>query len=188
MDGSSYLMAAMGFQGVDAAEVINRGLGAGGLCVTSEEARLIADSRAEMLSEVERVEFGTPAIVSIAEAVATSSCLSQGSFVDDLVGLQSAFYRVRDELPAEVPDAEIVDAFRGCLDARGGVDLMAFLDAEEIMRYSEDYLSAVDSDAKDEYRIVDDEGRAYVFSEDEWAYDEQAAGWDGERWTDDWSD
>lgn len=188
MDGSSYLMATIGFQGVDVAEVINRGLGAGGLCVTSEEARLIADSRAKMLSEVERVEFGTPAIVPIVEAVVTSPYLSHGCLADDLIELQGVFYRVRDELAAEVPDVETIDALRGCLDACGGVNLVASLDTEEIMRYSEDYTSAADSVAGDGYRLVDDGGRVYVFNEDEWAYGEQAAGWDGERWTDDWND
>ena len=39
-----------------------------------------------------------------------------------------------------------------------------------------------------EYRIVDEEGREYSFDPAEWGYDEQASGWDGEGWSDDWLD
>lgn len=32
------------------------------------------------------------------------------------------------------------------------------------------------------YAITDDAGRAYRWDPDEWAFDEQAPGWDGEPW------
>lgn len=56
------------------------------------------------------------------------------------------------------------------------------------MRHSEEYARATEIENACEYRIVDDEGRIYAFDPTEWDYDEQANGWDGERWADDCND
>ena len=98
--------------------VVNKGLAVAGLTIAREDARVLAEMRAESLDYHELVEFGTPAIATIAEAVASSPCLSQDSVVQTLADLQGSFYALRDELPAEVPDDEIAEALRGCLDLR----------------------------------------------------------------------
>ena len=139
--------------------LINARLQPGGMSITAEEARMLAASRTELLTEAERVEFGTPAIVEIAAAVATSSHLSQSNVAETLFELQGAFYAIRDELPADVPDAEIVEALRGCLDTWGDTATITSMPAEEVMRFSAEYARAEDAGAFSEYRITDDEGR-----------------------------
>ena len=169
-------------------EEVNRRLSAGGLSISHEDARMLAEGRAEALADAERVEFGTPAIVEIARAVADSPCLSQPDATEVLAELQCAFYAVRNELPAEVPDEEIAGAMRGCLDAWGDAATVASMLAEEIMSFSEEDARASEVVGCGEYRITDDEGRVYVFDPDEWDYDEHADGWDGEGWADGWDD
>lgn len=167
---------------------VNERLAAGGLSISREDALMLARRRGEALAEAGRVEFGTPAIVAIAEAVSSSPCLSLDDIADGLAELQDAFYVIRDELPADVPDAEIADALRGCLDAWGDAAEVASLPTEEVMRFSDEYVRMAESEENGGYRIVDDEGRAYAFDPADWGYDEQADGWDGERWADGWDD
>lgn len=164
--------------------VVNKGLAVAGLTIAREDARVLAEMRAESLDYHELVEFGTPAIATIAEAVASSPCLSQDSVVQTLADLQGSFYALRDELPAEVPDDEIAEALRGCLDATGDSAEVAEAPADEIMAFSAEFVRARVTENETGYRIVDDEGRAYVFDPADWDYDEQAKGWDGERWSD----
>ena len=57
-----------------------------------------------------------------------------------------------------------------------------------MVAFSEEYRSAREMEGEGVYRIVDDEGSMYEFGSAEWGYDEQAAGWDGEGWADDWDD
>ena len=167
---------------------VNKRLAGGGLSITVEDAQMLSDRRAEALSDSGRVEFGQPAIVALAEAVATSPCLSPNEVAHDLAELQDAFYAIRSELPADVPDAEIAEALRGCLDEWGDAATVASMPAEEVMSFSAEYVRTADADCSETYRITDDEGRTYVFNPDEWDYDEHANGWDGERWADDWDD
>ncbi len=167
---------------------MNRLLAVGGLSISREDARMLAARRAEALAEAERVEFGTPAIVAIVEAVATSPCLLQSNVADTLAELQEAFYVIRSELSVDVPDAEIVEALRGCLDEWGDAAMVASMPTEEVMSFAAEYARAAQSEGLEAYRIVDDEGRAYAFDPIEWDYNERVDGWDGERWADDWDD
>lgn len=167
---------------------VNRQLATRGFSISHEDVRMLVAGRTEALAEARRVEFGKPAIVEIAGAIATSPCLTQATIADTLAELQDAFYAIRDELPADIPDAEISEALRGCLDKWGDAATIASLPAEEVMRFSAEYARTTEAENRDEYRIVDDEGRVYTTRPSEWDYDEYADGWDGERWTDDWSD
>ncbi|MBO7674460.1 MAG: hypothetical protein J6S63_05570 [Atopobiaceae bacterium] len=167
---------------------VNARLAAGGLSITSEDARMIAARRTEALAEVERFEFGVPAIVLLAEALATSPNLSQRDVAHDLAELQDAFYAIRDELPTDVPDYVIAEALRGCLDAWGDTAEVASMPPVEVMRFSDEYARMAETGVSSEYQIVDDEGRVYSFDPEKWDYDEHANGWDGERWDDDWGD
>ena len=169
--------------------VVNERLAMAGLSITRDDALMLVERRAESLAEVERVEFGQPAVVAIAEALANSPFLVEGSVADVLAELQDAFYALRDGLPVDVPDAEVIEALRGCFDAHGGdVDEVAALPKGEVMAFSEEYRLAQKAENEGAYRIVDDEGRVYTFGPAEWDYDERADGWNGERWSDDWDD
>lgn len=166
---------------------VNQQLGKAGLSITHEEARMLAQRRAETLADTERVEFGTPALAMVTEAVATSPCLVRSDTAHVLADLQDAFYALRDELPVDVPDAEIAEALRGWLDAWGDAAGAAEASVEEVMAFSPEYARAQEVSG-DTYRIVDDGGRTYTFDPVEWDSDEQADGWHGERWADGWND
>ena len=99
---------------------INEHLAVAGLSITLEDAVMLAKQRAELLAKVERVEFGPPAIATIAEAVAASPFLMQDNVVDVLTELQEAFYALRNDLSIDIPDAEIVEALRGGFDTYEG--------------------------------------------------------------------
>ena len=161
-------------------------LAAAGITVSREDALALAARREEILLELERVEFGQPAVLSLAEALAGSPHLAYADAADTLSRLQDGFYALRDELPVDVPDAEIVEALLGCLDELGDAAELAATPADEVMAHSPAYVSAREAEEAMAYRIVDDEGRTYSFGPTEWEYDEFAPGWDGERWSDDW--
>lgn len=183
------LLFMSGGEGDAVLAAVNGRLAVAGLSITREDALMLAERRVESLATVERVEFGAPAVVAIAEAIVGSPFLMEGGVADALAELQEAFYALRDELPIDVPDAEIVEALRGCFDAyEGDAAEVAALPREEVMALSEEYRSSFASAAQGAYRIIDDEGRAYAFNPAEWDYDEQAEGWNGEEWTGDWDD
>lgn len=165
---------------------INRCLAGAGISLTHEDVLTLAARRAESLTSLERVEFGTPAIAAIAKAVGDSPHLTQKNAAASLALLQDAFYSLRDELPIDVPDDEIVEALQGCLDELGDAAEVAAIPTDELMAYSKEFVQALEAEHEDGYRIVDDEGRVYAFDSNEWDYDETSPGWDGERWADDW--
>lgn len=189
MDAMSYLMGQTAVGRDSIMQEVNDRLAAGDLFVTHEESRQLARRRAESLAATDRVEFGTPAVVGIAEAVATSPHLEQKELLETLSDLQETFYELRADLEVDVPDTEILEALRSCFDACGGdASEVASMPTGEIMAFSEDYCQALEYENAASYRISDVEGRIYAFDPAQWSYDEQSCGWDGERWDDDWDD
>lgn len=187
MDAIKMLVTSMRGKGA-LLSAISTFLSATGISITREDAAMLVESRAASLAETERIEFGRPAIVAIAEAVASSSYLTRENAASTLAELQDAFYALRDELPLGVSDDEIIEALCGCLDVMGDAAEVSRLSPEEVMAFSEEYCRAHDAEDTDVYRIIDDDGRVYTLSPSEWDYDETAPGWEGERWDDDWND
>lgn len=171
--------------GISALDRVSKRLAAGGLSLSEEDAQVLAECRAEALSETGRIEFGESAIVALADAFAHSPVLLQENLARDFSGLLSAFYTLRDELPVDIPDTEIIDALCNCFDECADVEAIASMPTEEVMLFSREYQHAVEAELSAGYRIVDDEGHAYTFNEAEWEYDECANGWEGEEWSDD---
>ena len=87
-----------------------------------------------------------------------------------------------------MPDDDIIEALAICLDELGDASEVATMSNDEITAFSKDYVKELEAEDAAAYRIVDDEGRAYVFDSAGWDYDEEAPGWDGEGWSDDWDD
>ena len=113
-DTSAFLMSAG--DGGSILSAVNVRLAEAGIAITREDALKLVESRNEDLAELERVEFGRPAVVAIAEAVAGSPLLTRDCACDTLSQLQDVFYAVRGELPVDVPDGETIEAFAICLD------------------------------------------------------------------------
>lgn len=185
MDISNWFMAPSEYEAAALLSGINDRLVAEGLSLSSVEAQMLAEHRAEVLADAERIEFGKPAILSIVEAFAASPVLLQDNLVHTLSELLSIFYTLRNDLPIDIPDVEIIEALRECFDIHGDVDVLAAMESDAIMRFSDDYVQAIDVENNGEYRITDNEGREYIFKQSDWDYDEQASGWNGEEWSDD---
>lgn len=163
-----------------------------GLSLTRGQVADIDVARREALAACERVEFTAGAADALVVAFADSPYLGQNDAGEVLAEVMGVFYDVREDVPVDVPDDEVLVALRRAFDAAGGdveaVDAPAI--AGELMAQ---VLRAAceagnrDDDAADVpgvYRIADDAGRVYCWSSD-WEYDEFAPGWDGERWADD---
>lgn len=164
---------------------INSHLVSAGITITASEATDLAMHRDLCLLDNERIEFGTPAVVTIARELALSPCLEARNAADTLTRLQEVFYRTRDELSVEVPDSEIIEAICHCFDELGSAFDVATLPTEELMTFSKIYQQAQESTEEACYCLTDDTGRTYMFDPTEWDYDETAPGWNGEKWDDD---
>lgn len=180
-------LAPFGDDGM-ALAAINKGLVPSGLSLSPQDMQALAERRTAALADTERIEFGIPVVLSIAGAIAHSPWLTQANVARTLAQLQDSFYALRDELPIHVPDGEIVEALQRAFDTWGDASAVAAMPPAEIMAFSPEYERATEAEASEAYRIVDDEGRAYTYDPTQWDYDEQAPGWDGERWSDDWND
>jgi len=119
--GETIAFLLLGEGGGAVLAAVHEQLAQAGLSITREDALMLAERRAESLRAVERVEFGTPALAAIAEAIASSPFLMQDNVADALAELQDAFYLLRDDLPVEAPDAEIAEALRNFRRARGAL-------------------------------------------------------------------
>lgn len=124
----------------------------------------------------------------IARELAESNALTNTNVASTLVVLQDCFYQTRDELSVDVPDGEIIEAQIGCYIEQGDATDVAKTSAEEIMSHSRSYRQAQIEPEQSNYRITDDEGRAYTFDPREWECEETAPGWDGEEWAGDWDE
>lgn len=165
--------------------IINSHLASAGITITASEAADLAIHRDLCLRDNERIEFGTPTVVTIARELALSPCLEARNAADTLTRLQEVFYRTRDELAIEVPDSEIIEAVCHCFDELGSAFDVATLPTEELMTFSKTYRQAQESTEEACYCLTDDTGHTYTFDPTEWDYDETAPGWNGEKWDDD---
>ena len=153
MDTNAWLAVSQGTSSEELLANVNEHLSVFRLTITLEDAQMPMRRRTASLAEIERIEFGNPAILTIPEAIASSPCLSQGDVAASLATLQDAFYDLRDELPVEVPDTEIAEALRGCLDAWGDAATVATIPVDEDMGYSKEYVRAPETASCAEYRI-----------------------------------
>lgn len=167
---------------------INAQLAPAGIVITREEARELAERRVQCLNEIERIEFGVPAISLIAQELAESGALANANLAQTLATLQDCFYLIRDELPVDVPDREIAEALAATFIEQGDAADVAKTPTEGTMAHSKSYRQAQEETERSGHRITDDEGRTYTFDPAKWEYDETAPGWDGEKWGGDWNE
>lgn len=139
-----------------------------------EENREVALRRREALAATGRLELNDSAMRLLAQTFVAEF----GEFLPEAV---DAFYALRDELPASIPDEEIVDELVATATCLGGnVEGVDIPDLARELRNKDDSMS--------HYSITDDAGHAYCWDPQQWNYDEFALGWDGERWEADYGD
>ena len=132
------------------------------------------------------------AVDALVLAFAGSPYLGQCDVGEVLAEVMGVFYDVREDVPIDAPDDEVLAALRRAFATVGGdveaIDAPAIageLMARELRAACE--MGNRDDDVADAsgvYRIADDTGRVYCWLLD-WEYDEFAPGWDGERRADD---
>ena len=147
-----------------------------GLMLTAGQALDIANAEKSCLAESNRVSFGGSAAEKIVRGFATSPFVPKDEAASVLVGLTEAFYELRDDYPASVTDAEIIESLKLLFDdeAAGDVETAAAL-AREALSSRQGFST---------YEIADEGGKVYRWDPGEWHDDVRADGWYGERWED----
>ena len=164
-------------------------LGARGVRLTPREIAEIDRCRATQLAQTERIEFDPWGPSMLLEELAAAPFVNPDVFIETALPVLEVFYELRSSAPTSIDDEEIASAV---IDALGseegsveGVDWTSVLDALMEAGYAP---AATESDARplppEAYSVTDDEGKTYRWEGDEWAYDEFACGWDGEKWED----
>lgn len=147
-----------------------------GLSLTPEQVQHIVEAEGACLAERGRIVFGEGTAVRLVREFASSPYASGCDTERIFRELLEVFYELRDDLPASVTDAEIVEALRDSFDgeAAGDVRLALEMAKEPLCARS----------ALDTYVISDAEGKTYHWDPGDWDEDVRANGWLGERWGD----
>lgn len=164
-------------------------LGARGVRLTPREIAEIDRCRTAQLAQTERIEFDPWGPSMLLEELAAAPFVNPDVFIETALPALEAFYELRSSAPTSIDDEEIASAIVDALGSEEGsvesVDWTSVLDALMEAGYAP---AATESDAPPlppgAYSVTDDEGKTYRWEGDEWAYDEFACGWNGERWED----
>ena len=160
-----------------------------GARLTPGEIAEIDRCRATQLVQTERVEFDPWGPSMLLEELAAAPFVNPDVFIETALPALEAFYELRSSAPTSIDDEEIASAIVGALSSEEGpvegVDWTSVLDALMEAGYApattEPGAPPIPPEA---YSATDDEGKTYRWEDDEWAYDEFACGWNGERWED----
>lgn len=164
-------------------------LGARGARLTPREIAEIDRCRATQLAQTERIEFDPWGPSMLLEELAAAPFVNPDVFIETALPVLEVFYDLRSSAPTSIDNEEIASAIVDALSSEEGsvegVDWTSVLDA----LMEADYAPAATEPGApplppESYSVTDDEGRTYRWEGDEWAYDEFACGWDGEKWED----
>ena len=164
-------------------------LGAWGARLAPREIAKIDRCRATQLAQTERIEFDPWGPSMLLEELAAAPFVNPDVFIETALPALEAFYELRSSAPTSIDDEEIASAIVDALGSEEGsvegVDWTSVLDA----LMEADYAPAATGPGApplppEAYSVTDDEGKTYRWEGGEWAYDEFACGWNGERWED----
>lgn len=147
-----------------------------GCNLSNREVEEVVRTETACLAESGRICFGEGASALLIWTFSDSAFFT-GNVVNTLMDLVESFYELRDDLPAQVTDQEIVEALRDCFDGEAAGDVGLALSL------SKDSLSSCEG--MQAYEITDEDGLLYRWDPDEWLDDVAADGWYGERWGED---
>ena len=164
-------------------------LAARGAHLTPREIAEIDRCRTTQLAQTERIEFDPWGPSMLLEELAAAPFVNPDVFIETALPALEVFYELRSSAPTSIDDEEIaptiVDALGSEEGSVEGVDWTSVLDALMEAGYAP---AATETGAPplppEPYSVTDDEGKTYRWEGDEWAYDEFACGWNGERWED----
>ena len=147
-----------------------------GCDLSNREVEEVVRAEAACLTESGRICFGEGVSARLIRAFSDSAYFT-GNVANTLMDLVESFYELRDDLPAQVTDQEIVEALRDCFDGEAAGDVGLALSL------SKDSLSSCEGIRA--YEITDEDGLLYRWDPDEWLDDVATDGWHGERWSED---
>ena len=147
-----------------------------GCDLSNREVEEVVRAEAACLTESGRTCFGEGVSARLIRAFSDSAYFT-GNVANTLMDLVESFYELRDDLPAQVTDQEIVEALRDCFDGEAAGDVGLALSL------SKDSLSSCEGMRA--YEITDEDGLLYRWDPDEWLDNVKTDGWYGERWGED---
>ena len=164
-------------------------LDARGARLTPKEIAEIDHCRATQLAQTERIEFDPWGPSMLLEELAAAPFVNPDVFIETALPALEVFYELRNSAPTSIDDEEISSAIVDALGSEEGsvegVDWTSVLDALMEAGYAPAATEPAAPPLPPEaYSVTDNEGKIYRWEGDEWAYDEFACGWNGERWED----
>ena len=164
-------------------------LDARGARLAPKEIAEIARCRATQLAQTERIEFDPWGPSMLLEELAAAPFVNPDVFIETALPALEVFYELRSSAPTSIDDEEIASAIVDALGSEEGsvegVDWTSVLDALMEADYAPEATESGTPPLPPEaYSVTDDEGKTYRWEGGEWAYDEFACGWNGERWED----
>jgi hypothetical protein len=105
-------------------ESCNREIGRHGLSLSTEDIQALVAGRLESLEVSERVEFGGGVAKDLVLAFASSSYVSQATFVQQVLELQDLFYEFKNESLEQIPDDELIAKMRSLFDDVANGDMV----------------------------------------------------------------
>lgn len=162
-------------------------LAARGARLAPREIAEIDRCRATQLAQTERIEFDPWGPSMLLEELAAAPFVNPDVFIEIALPALEVFYELRSSAPTSIDDEEIASAIVDALGSEEGsvesVDWTSVLDALMEVDYAPAATeSGVPPLPPEAYSVTDNEGKTYRWEGDEWAYDEFACGWDGEKW------
>ena len=95
-----------------------------GCDLSNREVEEVVRAEAACLTESGRICFGEGVSARLIRAFSDSAYFT-GNVANTLMDLVESFYELRDDLPAQVTDQEIVEALRDCFDGEAAGDVGA---------------------------------------------------------------
>ena len=145
--------------------------------------------RATQLAQTERIEFDPWGPSMLLEELAAAPFVNPGSFAETALSALETFYELRDHAPTSIDDEEIASAIVDALEKEeGAAERVDWANVFDALTEADFTPAATESGTPplppEAYSVTDDEGKTYRWEGGEWAYDEFACGWNGERWED----
>ena len=107
-----------------------------GLVLSEEEAKELSETRNTALTENERVEMGSGAVLKIVKKFCTSRYIDKENYTYILNELTYLFYYIKTETDDKISDNELIDELfeRFELYCRGSIDTLEGREAERLIR------------------------------------------------------
>lgn len=108
-----------------------------GLALSTEEAAMVAKAKQEAIRESGRVEFTGGVEREIIRAFSSSPYIEQQTYALTLCELFEIFYALKNELPDDYPDGDLITWMAGNFNGRcgGSLDALQGLNPLEVQEY-----------------------------------------------------